>query len=117
MLALGACASVDPSLTPVEQGRRLYDTYCTECHGPRAVGTNDGPGLIGPEYLPDSMSDTDILVATTEGIEPGEIQREPGETQYDGMAAIPAVNHSEVARITLYIRQLQGIEPPDTSAP
>ncbi len=103
VLLIGGCASVDPSLTPVEQGRQLYDRYCAECHGPRAIGTEEGPSLLDPQYFADQTDDTAFLVATTDGVE-------ATDTRYDGMAPIPAVSHSEVARITLYIRELQQAE-------
>lgn len=100
LVLLAACASVDPALTPVEQGRALYDTYCAECHGPRAVGTREGPGLLDSRYQADSMSDAEFLDATVEGVD-------AGETEFEGMAAIPAVDEAEAALITLYVRDLQ----------
>ena len=100
LVLLAACASVDPTLTPVEQGRVLYDTYCAECHGPRAVGTREGPGLLDARSQADSMSDAEFLDATVNGVD-------AGETEFAGMAAIPAVDEEEAALITLYIRDLQ----------
>jgi len=103
VLLVGGCATVDPTLTPVEQGRQLYDRYCAECHGPRGIGTQEGPSLLDPRYFADQTDDTAFLVSTTEGVE-------ATDTRFDGMAPIPAVSHSEVARITLYIRELQRAE-------
>lgn len=106
LFVLGACA--DPAaddggttttLSYVEEGKELYDTYCAACHGVDGVGTGAGPSLLLPEYLPDQMDDTAFLVAVTEGVEPSE--------EWGGMSPIPALEHSQIARITAYVRELQ----------
>lgn len=84
----------------VDQGRELYDVYCGACHGDGAVGTTAGPSLLDPIYHEDSTNDTAILIAVAEGAE------DP-DSEYSSMPPIPAVSHSDVARITAYLRELQ----------
>jgi ubiquinol-cytochrome c reductase cytochrome c subunit len=60
LLALAATGSVYALLVPkttaraadaqslaVEEGRKLFITSCSSCHGFNAEGTTDGPSLIG----------------------------------------------------------------------
>ncbi|MGH9281340.1 MAG: c-type cytochrome, partial [Acidimicrobiales bacterium] len=42
-----AAAQEDPAPEQVEQGRRLYTTGCSSCHGIDAEGTRRGPSLQG----------------------------------------------------------------------
>lgn len=85
----------------VEEGRVLYLTHCGACHATDATGTSAGPSLLGSEFALDSYSDTNFLAAITEGVE-------PSGGEWDGMVPIERISHSDVGRITAFVRNLQG---------
>jgi mono/diheme cytochrome c family protein len=106
-LVLSACAGVDPSLTPAEQGKRLYVTYCEECHGVIGAGATDGPSLLDPAVV--ELDDEDYRLAVLEGVE-------ASTNEWDGMSAIPALDDREIELVTAHVRTLQG-SPPQESPP
>lgn len=112
VVLLGACASEVPSstidaeatttvtLSYAAEGALLYDAHCALCHGPEGVGNSAGPAMTDEIYLPDQTDDVAMLLAVTDGVD-------PGRTDFNGMAAITHLSHSDIARITAYIRDLQ----------
>lgn len=88
------------TLSYAAEGEVLYVTHCGLCHGVDAVGTEAGPALTDEIYHEAETTDVDFLLSVTDGIE-------PGETEFVGMAAIPSLSHSDIGRITAYVRTLQ----------
>ena len=92
--------STTATLSYAAEGEVLYVTHCSLCHGVGAVGTEAGPALTDEIYYEAETTDVDFLVSVTDGVE-------PGETEFVGMAAIPSLSHSDMGRITAYVRTLQ----------
>ena len=88
------------TLSYAAEGGVLYDAHCALCHGPEGTGTTAGSPLIDEMYSADQTDDVAFLVSVTDGVE-------PGRTDFQGMAAITHLSHSDIARITAYIRELQ----------
>ena len=98
-----ATSSAGPitTLSYADQGKALYDRYCAHCHGVDLQGGKAGTDLLGPEFRADQMDDTAYLVAVTDGVPAGK------RPEFSGMAAVAGLDHSDIARITAYIRQRQ----------
>jgi mono/diheme cytochrome c family protein len=81
-------------------GESLYNAHCARCHGPSAVGTDQGPSLLAAVYAPTHHSDASFLLAVKQGVP-------AHHWQFGNMPSIPAVTQDEVADIILYVRWLQ----------
>lgn len=92
--------STATTLSYVAEGELLYLPHCGLCHGIGGVGTDAGPALTDEAYHEARTTDVDFLVSVTDGVD-------PGETEFAGMAAIPSLSHSDIGRITAYVRSLQ----------
>ena len=107
-----ACAPVEEpaaelattsTLSYVEEGELLYGEHCGACHGLDGDGTAAGQSLLGADYAADVYSDTRILATVSDGVE-------PTGAEWNGMDPITTLSHSDIARITSYLRELQQSE-------
>ncbi len=49
------------------KGQLLYEKYCSQCHGARLDGSDDGPPLVHPFYKPSHHDDGAFYRAVTQG--------------------------------------------------
>ena len=83
-----------------EQGERIFNANCAECHGENAAGTTQGPPLIHDIYNPGHHSDKAFFLAVANG-------SRAHHWQFGDMPAQPEVTRDEVEKIIRYIRELQ----------
>lgn len=89
-------------MTPqsVEEGRHLYDIYCSVCHGTK--GRGDGP--IAKKYMPPPDLTLDFFKNRSDGF--------IYSTILDGGPIMPQykenLSDAEIWRVVNYIRKLQG---------
>jgi mono/diheme cytochrome c family protein len=81
-------------------GEVAFATYCVECHGKNAGGTDKGPPLVNQIYSPVHHSDFSFVRAVTLGVP-------QHHWLFGNMLPMPQVERSQVDRITVYIRELQ----------
>jgi mono/diheme cytochrome c family protein len=89
-----------------ETGRALFERHCTPCHGPYALGTEQGPPLVHRVYRPLHHGDEAFQLAVAQGVR-------AHHWRFGDMAAVPGLDRDDVAAITGYVRWLQrsaGIE-------
>jgi mono/diheme cytochrome c family protein len=97
--------SIQPSAsTPVPPefatGVALFNTHCSVCHGPSAVGTQQGPSLLSRVYVPSHHSDASFYLAVKQGVR-------AHHWLFGNMSAMPHVTEDEVTPIIAYVRWLQ----------
>lgn len=84
----------------VEEGRQQFEANCATCHGTGALGTNSGPPLVHPYYVPGHHNDDSIRRAVRNGV--------PSHHWFFGdMPPIVGVTDEELEQIILYIRERQ----------
>lgn len=81
-------------------GEALFNTHCTKCHGPSAVGTDQGPSLLWRIYAPSHHSDDSFYLAVQQGVR-------AHHWRFGNMLPIPEVTQDEVTQIIAYVRWLQ----------
>jgi mono/diheme cytochrome c family protein len=81
-------------------GESAYATNCAVCHGPRALGTEQGPPLVHIIYEPSHHSDIAFYLAAERGVR-------AHHWNFGDMPAVPWVTREEVGQIVAYIRFLQ----------
>jgi mono/diheme cytochrome c family protein len=87
-------------------GMASFETYCIECHGKNAAGTDKGPPLVHPVYRPAHHGDFSFVRAVTNGVP-------QHHWLFGNMPPQPAIRRDEIDQIIVYLRQLQranGIE-------
>jgi cytochrome c2 len=98
---------VVPELSPeATVGMDAFETYCIECHGKNAVGTDKGPPLVHPVYRPAHHGDFSFVRAVTNGVP-------QHHWLFGSMPPQPAIRREEIDYIIVYLRELQranGIE-------
>ena len=90
-------SEIPPAL---EGGERAFDANCTECHGRRALGTEQGPPLVHIVYEPSHHADGAFVLAVQRGVR-------AHHWGFGDMAPIPGLSGEEVAEIIAYVRFLQ----------
>jgi mono/diheme cytochrome c family protein len=94
-------ALVVPDLSAeAKMGEVAFATYCTECHGKNASGSDKGPPLVNQIYGPTHHGDFSFVRAVTLGVP-------QHHWLFGSMPPMPQVERSQVDRITVYIRELQ----------
>lgn len=94
-------ALVVPDLSAeAKMGEVAFATYCVECHGKNAAGTDKGPPLVNLIYGPTHHGDFSFVRAVTLGVP-------QHHWLFGSMLPMPQVERSQVDRITVYIRELQ----------
>lgn len=98
---------VVPELSPeATVGMTAFETYCFECHGKNAAGTDKGPPLVHPVYRPAHHGDFSFVRAVTNGVP-------QHHWLFGSMPPQPQVSRQEIDHIIVYLRELQranGIE-------
>ena len=90
-----------PALSNLAQGGEpLFNAKCAACHGQYAAGSNQGPPLIHKVYHPGHHADRSFQLAVQNGAQ-------AHHWQYGNMPPVEGITPSDVARITLYVRELQ----------
>jgi mono/diheme cytochrome c family protein len=99
-------ASVPATPAALAEGERLFNETCARCHGPRAVGTDQGPPLVHAIYEPNHHSDAAFQMAAANGVR-------AHHWSFGDMSPVPGVTPDQVTQIVAYVRWLQrqaGIE-------
>ncbi len=81
-------------------GEALFEEHCIACHGRAAAGSANGPPLVHKIYEPGHHSDAAFRFAVKNGAR-------AHHWQFGDMPPVAGVSESDVARITLYVRELQ----------
>lgn len=81
-------------------GQVAFATYCVDCHGKDAAGTDKGPPLVNQIYAPFHHGDFSFVRAVTLGVP-------QHHWLFGGMPAQPQVGRQEIDEIIVYIRELQ----------
>src|SRR5512135_659703 len=76
-----------------DDGARLYDTYCSSCHGVRAEGTDVAPPLAG-------KSAADVHFMIDSGRMPAPV---PGVNE---IPRVPRFTYAQIDRIVAYVMTL-----------
>lgn len=97
MVALRADESLPDSLAA---GRAAFNTYCGQCHGRAATGSESGPPLVNRVYHPNHHSDPAFYLAPVQGVR-------AHHWRYGDMAPVEGVTRDEVGTIIAYVRWLQ----------
>jgi len=82
------------------EGERIFSENCTSCHGTNADGTDRGPPLLHNIYNPGHHADGAFYRAVARGT----VQH---HWPFGDMPAQPHVSNAEVAKIIVYVRELQ----------
>ncbi len=92
---------VMPRLSPEQiAGREAFQTYCVECHGERAGGTDSGPPLIHPFYRPGHHDDQTFYAAVSTGVR-------AHHWTFGDMPPVENITVDEVTAIIAFIRTVQ----------
>lgn len=97
MVALSADASLPDSLLT---GRAVFETYCVECHGEAATGTEKGPPLVHRVYHPGHHADPAFYLAPLQGVR-------AHHWGFGDMPPVEGITRDEVGTIVAYVRWLQ----------
>ena len=81
-------------------GLEKYQKMCAECHGKWADGTDKGPTLIHPYYVPSHHSDDAFHSAILHGTK-------MHHWKFGDMAPVPGATMDDAINITKYVRWLQ----------
>lgn len=90
----------------LQAGENLYNDHCSECHGVRGSGADQGNPLVDIIYEPGHHGDASFQAAVANGAQ-------QHHWQFGDMEPVPDVSQDQVTEITEYIRFLQrqvGIE-------
>lgn len=90
-----------PELSPEAMiGMAAFETYCVECHGKNAAGTDKGPPLVNQIYGPTHHADFSFVRAVTLGVP-------QHHWLFGNMPPQSEVGREEIDRIIVYLRELQ----------
>jgi mono/diheme cytochrome c family protein len=94
-------ALVVPDLSAeAKMGEVAFATYCIECHGKNASGTDKGPPLVNQIYGPTHHGDFSIVRAVSLGVP-------QHHWLFGSMPPQPQVERREIDQIVVYLRELQ----------
>ena len=83
------------------KGRETFNENCAMCHGVNASGVDGaGPPLVHIVYEPNHHGDMSFYMAVRQGVR-------AHHWPFGNMPAVEGVDHTEVATIITYIRELQ----------
>ena len=114
LLLLAACDSggqggpaqfqrFNPGPAPAElaQGERLFNTYCTSCHGFYGKDEGLGPALLDTLYLAPRLADASIEQAILNGVP-------QTHWHFGAMPKVARVGPPEIQQVIPYVRWLQA---------
>lgn len=82
------------------RGREVFAANCSECHGPDAGGTTEGPPLVHIIYEPGHHADISFLLAVRQGVR-------QHHWEFGAMDPVEGVSEQQVREIVCYVRELQ----------
>ena len=82
------------------QGADLFAANCSECHGPTAGGSSQGPPLVDKIYEPGHHADFSFHRAVNQG-------SPQHHWQFGDMEPVPGLSPEEVDKVICYVRELQ----------
>lgn len=86
--------------TVVRDGRALFNSKCSKCHGLKGVGTDKGPPLVHKIYEPNHHADMSFYWAAERGVR-------AHHWGFGDMPPVEGVSKDDVAAMIRYIRGLQ----------
>ncbi len=90
-----------PDLSDVaRQGGELFTANCSECHGPTAGGSSQGPPLVHEIYEPGHHADFSFVRA----VETGSPQH---HWNFGDMEPVPGLSPEDLNKVICYVRELQ----------
>lgn len=107
-LAIDIASTIAAVEIPSEHqaGLAAFDANCAQCHGDRALGTEQGPPLVHTIYEPSHHADLAFVMAAQRGVR-------AHHWQFGDMPPLPHLEHEQILSIIAYVRFLQekvGIE-------
>lgn len=98
----------DPQNGPVNEagspeylaGMGLFQANCSQCHGQKATGSDEGPPLIHEVYHPYHHPDFSFRAAIKRGVP-------PHHWHFGRMPPVPDLSEADVENIICYVRSLQ----------
>ena len=91
-----------PELSPLAvAGSEIFAGNCVACHGENAAGGPGGPPLVHKIYEPSHHGDRSFLLAVSRGVR-------AHHWPFGDMPAIEGLTIEDVARIVVYVRELQA---------
>ncbi|MGI8844386.1 MAG: c-type cytochrome [Gemmatimonadaceae bacterium] len=114
LILLGGCVGETGELPPppaevpavMASAARAFATNCASCHGEFARGSETGPPLVHPFYVPSHHGDAAFRFAVERGVA-------AHHWRFGDMPPQPQVQETELEEIIAYVRWLQreaGIE-------
>ena len=82
------------------RGADLFEANCSECHGPDAGGTSEGPPLVHIYYEPGHHADFSFHIAVRQGTR-------QHHWEFGDMDPVPDLSDEEVNEMICYVRELQ----------
>lgn len=90
-----------PALTPAgTRGEAAFGTFCADCHGTKAQGTEKGPPLIHKIYHPGHHGDASIVSAVLNGAR-------AHHWPYGDMKPVEGITEAEIVDIIAFVREVQ----------
>ena len=86
--------------TTAASGQAIFKINCSQCHGPSAGGTTQGPPLIHKYYEPNHHADGAFYRAATNGVR-------AHHWRFGNMPPIRTVTTQDVSKIIVFIRDVQ----------
>lgn len=83
-----------------QAGLAAFDANCAQCHGDRALGTEQGPPLVHTIYEPSHHADLAFVMAAQRGVR-------AHHWQFGDMPPLPHLEHEQILSIIAYVRFLQ----------
>jgi mono/diheme cytochrome c family protein len=83
-----------------QSGEVKFTANCARCHGPRGIGTNQGPPLVHKIYEPNHHADMAFFRAAANGVK-------SHHWQFGDMPKIETATPQDVEQIVKYVRWLQ----------
>ena len=90
-----------PTLSAEAQaGKALFNANCAKCHGKNGAGTDNGPPFINKIYRPGHHGDVAFQRAARYGVR-------AHHWRFGNMPPVPGVSQADVAKIVVFIREVQ----------
>ena len=81
-------------------GEKLFEGYCSDCHGKAGSGTDQGPPLIHKIYEPNHHGDFSFVSAAKNGVR-------AHHWQFGNMVPVEGIKDDEIKLIISYVRAVQ----------